>query len=105
MTAELCWSRALAAALGFSKQFPDLALGMRRGLERLGALPEKLVWAREGHHSRGAGRQTAEYAALVDSIAAPSASTPVRLTHYIGDPEKAASPTSGVALPVSLPRR
>ena len=47
VTAELGSSRALAGALVFSKQFPDLAWGMSRCLGRLGALPEKLVWDRE----------------------------------------------------------
>jgi transposase len=48
VTAEVCWSRALTGALVFSKQFPDLAFGMRRCLERLGVLPDRLVWDREG---------------------------------------------------------
>jgi hypothetical protein len=62
VTAELCWSRALAATLVFSKQFPDLAFGMRRCLERLGALPEKLVWDREGAIHAGGGRPREEFA-------------------------------------------
>ena len=47
VTCELPYSRAFAGALVFSKEFPDIAWGMRRCLERLGALPGKLVWDRE----------------------------------------------------------
>jgi hypothetical protein len=62
VTAELCWSR-VAGALIFSKQWPDIAWGMRRCLRRLGALPEKLVWDREGAIHAGGGRPTTEFAA------------------------------------------
>jgi len=48
VTAELPYSRAFAGALVFSKEFPDLAWGMSRCLDRLGALPKKAVWDREG---------------------------------------------------------
>ena len=48
VTAELPYSRAFAGALVFSKEFPDVAWGMNRCLERLGALPRKVVWDREG---------------------------------------------------------
>ncbi len=48
VTAELPYSRAFAAALVFSKQFSDIAWGMNRCLARLGALPMKAVWDREG---------------------------------------------------------
>jgi transposase len=48
VTCELPYSRAFAGALVFSKEFADIAFGMRRCLERLGALPGKLVWDREG---------------------------------------------------------
>jgi transposase len=69
VTAELCWSRALAAALVFSKQFPDLAFGMRRCLEGLGALPEKLVWDREGAIHAGGGRASEEFAGFCGRLA------------------------------------
>jgi hypothetical protein len=69
VTAELCWSRVLAAALVFSKQFPDLAFGMSRCLERLGALPERLVWDREGAIHAGGGRPTEELVALCGQLA------------------------------------
>jgi transposase len=48
VTCKLPYSRAFAGALVFSKEFPDIAWGMSRCLERLGALPAKLVWDREG---------------------------------------------------------
>jgi transposase len=48
VTCELPYSRAFAGALVFSKEFPDIAFGMTRCLQRLGALPGKLVWDREG---------------------------------------------------------
>jgi transposase len=48
VTCELPYSRAFAGALVFSKEFPDIGFGMVRCLSRLGALPQKLVWDREG---------------------------------------------------------
>src|ERR671923_1072120 len=48
VTCELPYSRAFAGALVFSKQFCDTAFGMAHWLGRLGALPGKLVWDREG---------------------------------------------------------
>jgi transposase len=48
VTCELPYSRAFAGALVFSKEFSDIAFGMSRCLVRLGALPAKLVWDREG---------------------------------------------------------
>lgn len=48
VTCELPYSRAFAGALVFSKEFADIAIGMSRCLQRLGALPGKLVWDREG---------------------------------------------------------
>jgi transposase len=48
VTCELPYSRAFAGTLVFSKEFPDIAFGMARCLRRLGALPDKLVWDREG---------------------------------------------------------
>jgi hypothetical protein len=48
VTAELCWSRVIAGALVFSKEAPDILWGLARCLSRIGALPEKLVWDREG---------------------------------------------------------
>jgi hypothetical protein len=48
VTCELPYSRAFAGALVLSKEFVDIAHGMRRWLGRLGALPDKLVWDDEG---------------------------------------------------------
>jgi transposase len=48
VTCELPYSRAFAGTLVFSKEFVDIGFGMARCLARLGALPEKLVWDREG---------------------------------------------------------
>ncbi|MGH2984090.1 MAG: Mu transposase domain-containing protein [Solirubrobacterales bacterium] len=42
------YSRAGAGALIFSKAAPDILWGMSRCLQKLGALPAKLVWDREG---------------------------------------------------------
>ncbi|MCA1701251.1 MAG: IS21 family transposase [Actinobacteria bacterium] len=68
VTAELGYSRALAAALVFSKQLADLSWGMSRCLQRLGALPEKLVWDREGAIHAGAGRPTEAFAAFCGQL-------------------------------------
>jgi hypothetical protein len=48
VTAELPYSRAFAGALVFQKEFCDIAWGMSRCLAKLGALPRKAVWDREG---------------------------------------------------------
>jgi transposase len=69
VTAELCWSRALAGALVFSKQAPDLLFGMARCLARLGALPEQLVWDREGAIHAGGGRPSEEFAGFCGRLA------------------------------------
>jgi transposase len=62
VTAELCWSRVLAGALIFSKEAPDILWGLGRCLGRIGALPEKLVWDREGAIHAGGGRPTDAFA-------------------------------------------
>ena len=69
VTAELGSSRVLAGALVFSKQAPDLLWGMSRCLGRLGALPEKLVWDREGAIHAGGGCPTEEFAAFCGQLA------------------------------------
>ena len=61
VTVELCWSRVIAGALVFSKEAPDILWGVGRGLERIGVLPERLVWDREGAIA-GGGRPTIEFA-------------------------------------------
>ncbi len=55
VTCALGYSRAGAAALVFSKEAPDLLFGMRRCLSTLGALPETVVWDREGRCTQAVG--------------------------------------------------
>jgi hypothetical protein len=62
VTCKLPYSRSFWGALIFGKEFPDIAWGMGRCLARLGALPRKLVWDREGAIHAGGGRPTAEFA-------------------------------------------
>ena len=54
VTAELCWSRVVAGALIFSKEAPDILWGLGRCLERIGVLPEKLVWDRRARSTPAA---------------------------------------------------
>jgi len=68
VTAELPYSRAFAGALIFSKEFCDIAWGMNRCLTRLGALPKKLVWDREGAIHAGGGRPTEAFAAYCGQL-------------------------------------
>ena len=67
VTAELCWSRVIAGSLVFSKESPDILWGVGRCLEQIGALPEKLVWDREGAIA-GGGRPTSEFAAFCGEL-------------------------------------
>jgi hypothetical protein len=67
VTCEVCWSRAIAGALIFSKEAPDILWGLARNLGRLGALPEKLVWDRESAIAAG-GRPTAAFAAFCGQL-------------------------------------
>jgi len=69
VTAELGWSRAAAGALVFSKQIADLLWGMNRCLCQLGALPETLVWDREGAIHAGGGHPTEAFAAYCGQLA------------------------------------
>ncbi|MGZ6691731.1 MAG: hypothetical protein ACXVHQ_30345 [Solirubrobacteraceae bacterium] len=55
-------SRAGAGALVFSKEAPDVLWGMARCVWSLGALPELMVWDREGCLHAGGGRPTESYA-------------------------------------------
>lgn len=70
VTCELPYSRAFAGALIFSKEFADIAWGMNRCLSRLGALPKKLVWDREGAIHAGGGRPTDGFAAYCGQLGA-----------------------------------
>ena len=63
VTCEVCWSRVIAGTLIFSKEAPDILWGLGRNLQRLGALPGKLVWDRESAIAAG-GRPTGPFAAF-----------------------------------------
>jgi transposase len=67
VTSEVCWSRAIAGTLVFSKEAPDILFGLARNLGRLGALPEKLVWDREAAIAAG-GRPTEPFAAFCGQL-------------------------------------
>jgi hypothetical protein len=67
VTCELCWSRVIAGALVFSKEAPDILWGLGRSLLRIGALPEKLVWDREGAIAP-LGRPTEAFAAFCGQL-------------------------------------
>lgn len=67
VTSEVCWSRAIAGTLIFSKEAPDILWGLARNLTRLGALPEKLVWDRESAIGAG-GRPTEAFAAFCGQL-------------------------------------
>ena len=67
VTCEVCWSRAIAGTLVFSKEAPDILFGLARNLGRLGSLPEKLVWDRESAIAAG-GRPTSEFAAFCGQL-------------------------------------
>ena len=69
VVACLGYSRAGAGALVFSKEAPDVLWGMARCLWSLGALPELLVWDREGCLHAGGGRPTEAYAAFCGQLA------------------------------------
>jgi len=62
------FSRAGAGALIFSKEAPDVLWGMARCLWSLGALPQVLVWDREGALHGGGGRPTESYAAFCGQL-------------------------------------
>jgi transposase len=68
VVACLGYSRAGAGALIFSKEAPDVLWGMSRCLWSLGALPELLVWDREGCLHAGGGRPTDVYAAFCGQL-------------------------------------
>jgi transposase len=64
----LGYSRVGAGALVFSKQAPDVLWGISRVLWTIGALPEVLVWDREGALHAGGGRPTDVYAAYCGQL-------------------------------------
>ena len=65
----LGYSRAGAGALIFSKEAADVLWGMGRCLWSLGALPELMVWDREGCLHAGGGRPTDAYAGFCGRLA------------------------------------
>jgi transposase len=68
VVACLGYSRAGSGALIFTRQIPDLLLGIRRCLWSLGALPQTLVWDRQsGRHASG-GHPTVEFAAFCGAL-------------------------------------
>jgi hypothetical protein len=68
VTAELCWARVIEGALVFSKQAPDILWALARCLARIGALPQKLVWDREGAIHAGGGRPSDEFACFCGQL-------------------------------------
>jgi len=69
VVACLGYSRAGAGALIFSKEAPDVLWGMGRCLWSLGALPELMVWDREGCLHAGGARPTDVYAGFCGALA------------------------------------
>ena len=67
VTCEVCWSRAIAGTLVFSKEAPDILFGLARNLQLLGSLPEKLVWDREAAIAAG-GRPTEPFASFCGQL-------------------------------------
>lgn len=63
VTMQVCWSRVTAGCLIFSKEAPDILWGLGRCLERVGALPQRLVWDREAAIAAG-GRPTDAFASF-----------------------------------------
>jgi transposase len=62
------YSRAGAGTLIFSKEAPDVLAGMSRCLVKLGALPGKVVWDREGAIHRGGGQPTDAFAGFCGQL-------------------------------------
>ena len=68
VVACLGYSRAGAGALVFSKEASDVLWGMARCVWSLGALPELMVWDREGCLHAGGGRPTEAFAAFCGQL-------------------------------------
>ena len=68
VTCTLCYSRLAAGTLIFSKEAPDILAGLLRCLVRIGGLPNKLVWDREGALHAGGGRPTTAFAAFCGQL-------------------------------------
>jgi transposase len=68
VVAALGYSRAGAGALVFSRHAGDVLWGMARCLSSLGAVPELLIWDREGCLHAGGGRPTESFAAFCGQL-------------------------------------
>jgi transposase len=64
----LPYSRAGAGTLVLSKEAPDLLYGIGEDLRKLGALPERLVWDREGALHAGGGHPAEPFAAFCGQL-------------------------------------
>ncbi|MBA2460328.1 MAG: DDE-type integrase/transposase/recombinase [Actinobacteria bacterium] len=64
----LPYSRVGAGTLVFSKEAPDLLYGIGECLAKLSALPETLVWDREGALHAGGGRPSDPFAAFCGEL-------------------------------------
>jgi transposase len=64
----LPYSRGGAGTLVFSKEAPDLLYGIGECLAKLGALPETLVWDREGALHAGGGHPSEPFAAFCGQL-------------------------------------
>jgi transposase len=64
----LGFSRVGAGALVFSKEAPDVLWGMWRCLQRIGALPQRLVVDREGCLHAGGGRPSVPFAGFCGQL-------------------------------------
>ena len=62
------YSRFGSGSLIFSKRAPDVLWGMSRCLAAIGALPQKLVWDREGAIHKGGGQPTDEFAGFCGQL-------------------------------------
>jgi hypothetical protein len=70
-------------ALIFSKEAPDVLWGMARCLWSFGALPELMVWNREGCLHAGGGRPTEAKAGFCEAGDAPAKGGLERLQGYL----------------------
>ena len=68
VVACLGYSRVGAGTLIFSKEAPDVLWGMTRCVWAIGALPQLMVWDREGCLHAGGGRPTDAYAAFCGQL-------------------------------------
>lgn len=68
--AALGYSRAAAGVLVFSRSGVDVLYGIVGCLQRLGGVPRRLVWDREGCLHAGLGRPSEQYAALLGQLGA-----------------------------------